>query len=385
MFRVIDEPSRGQRVPIRLWARTVSPETLRQLQQLASQPYVVEFVAAMADAHVAGGVAVGSVFATEHTLVPRALGGDLGCGMSATRTGIDARSLDRSTLEAIVEALQRVIPCGDRTHRGRGVPVPDALLAPTLSTRSLEHTREALAGRHLGTLGGGNHFLELDRDSEGALWILVHSGSRGLGAAVAGHHVRAAGVDVAALRGLDARSPEGAAYLDDLTWALAFARANREALAARALEVLGDFVPTSVEPSPPVDVHHNFVARESWFGRELYVHRKGAVALPEGALGLVPGSMGTASYVVEGTGNEASFGSCSHGAGRILTRREARSAIRPKALAQAMRRVVYPRGLDHHLVEEAPAAYRDIGEVLEDQADLVKRRARLEPVAVLKG
>jgi tRNA-splicing ligase RtcB len=255
-----------------------------------------------------------------------------------------------------------------------------------LSTRALEHAREALARRHLGTLGGGNHFLELDRDAEGGLWLLVHSGSRGLGAAVAAYHARAAETGGrATLDGLDTTNEQGAAYLNDLAWALAFARANREALAARALEVVADAVGIAVDASATVDIHHNFLARETWFGRELLVHRKGAVAVPAEALALIPGSMGTASYVVEGLGNEEAFGSCSHGAGRVMSRKEARAAIATKALARAMRRVAYPDALSRHLVEEAPATYRDITEVLEDQEDLVRRRLRLEPIAVLKG
>lgn len=384
MFRVIFEPDRGQRVPIRIWARAISPETVRQLQQIARRPYVVEFVAAMADAHLSEGVAVGTVFATERTVVPRALGGDLGCGMSALRIGERAESLDRRTLEEILRALGRVVPTGDRLHRGRGIEVPEALLATALSTRSLERSREALARRHLGTLGGGNHFLELDRDPDGGLWLLVHSGSRGLGAAVAAHHARVAetsGEDV--LAGLDTETPSGSAYLNDVRWALDFARSNRSALSARALEVIGDFIPISVEQE--IDIHHNFVDRERWFGREVYVHRKGAVAIPSGTFALVPGSMGTASYIVEGVGSEDAFGSCSHGAGRVMSRKEARATIRPEALERAMRRVVYPEGHSRHLVEEAPAAYRDIGEVLDDQEDLIRRRLRLEPIAVLKG
>lgn len=384
MFRVIFEPDRGQRVPIRIWARQISPDTVRQLQRLAARPYVVDFVAAMADAHVAEGVAVGSVFATERTVVPRALGGDLGCGMSALRIGVDVGGLGRRELEAIVQALGRAIPTGDKVHRGRGVEVPDAVFAQPLSTRSLEHTRELLARRHLGTLGGGNHFLELDRDPEGALWLLVHSGSRGLGAAVAAHHAKvASATESDDLTGLDIEGEEGAAYLSDVQWALEFARANRAALANDALEVIGDFVP--VTDDERVDIHHNFVAREHWFGRDVYVHRKGAVAVPTGTRALIPGSMGTASYIVEGLGSEDSFGSCSHGAGRVMSRKEARSAVRPDALRRAMRRIVYPEHLAPHLVEEAPSAYRDITEVLEDQEDLVRRHLRLEPVAVLKG
>jgi tRNA-splicing ligase RtcB (3'-phosphate/5'-hydroxy nucleic acid ligase) len=239
MFRVIFEPDRGQRVPVRVWARALAPDTVRQLQRLAGHPDVVEFVAAMADAHVAEGVAVGSVFATERTVIPRALGGDLGCGMSAIQIvpsgsdqggWADVRTLDRPTLEEIVRALTRAIPAGDAIHKGRGVSVPDRLFTQELSTSALEHTREALARRHIGTLGGGNHFLELDRDADRGLWMLVHSGSRGLGAAVAAHHVRAVqGRGNEPLLGLDTTTVQGKAYLNDLSWTLEFARANRQA------------------------------------------------------------------------------------------------------------------------------------------------------------
>jgi tRNA-splicing ligase RtcB len=398
LSRVVFDPAGGQRVPVRIWARAITEETERQLVRVASQPYVVGHVAAMADAHVSQGIAVGTVFATEHAVVPAALGGDLGCGMSAARIGLDADGLDRRLLTRVVADLGRAIPTGDRTHRGAGVPVPDGLLAPALSTRSLDHAREALARRHLGTLGGGNHFLELDRDADGGLWLLVHSGSRGLGAAIAAHHAKAAG-SASPLAALDVRHEAGAAYLGDLAWALAFARENRRRLAARAMEVLADVAgaaialdgtpPASSErdphPAEAVDVHHNFVTRERWLDRELLVHRKGAVAVPKGALALIPGSMGTASYLVEGLGCEASFGSCSHGAGRVMSRREARDRIAPAGLARAMRDVVYPEGMARALVEEAPAAYRDVREVLEDQEDLVMRRTRVEPIAVLKG
>jgi tRNA-splicing ligase RtcB len=386
LFQLIFEPESGQRVPVRLWARAATPETIRQLQRLASQPYVVEFVAGMADAHVSEGVAVGSVFATERVVVPRALGGDLGCGMSALRIATEADGVDRRTLDAVVRDLGRAIPTGEATHRGRGVAVPDNLLSPRLSTRALEHTREAIAGRHLGTLGGGNHFLELDRDADGSIWLLVHSGSRGLGAAVAGHHARAAEVGGSDdLGGLDVATEQGAAYLNDLSWALDFAKANRRALESRALDVLAEALCRPLDSSERLDIHHNFVARETWFGRDLLVHRKGAVAVPAGTMALVPGSMGTASYVVEGLGCDDAFGSCSHGAGRVMSRKEARKQVRPRALAQVMRRVAYPEHLLNQLVEEAPAAYRDIGEVLDDQRDLVRRRVRLEPIAVLKG
>lgn len=380
------EPTRGQRVPVHLWAPDASPDTLKQLARMAARPYVVRHVAAMADAHVAHGVAVGTVFATEHTVVPRALGGDLGCGIAASRLSTSHAHVDRQSLERIVEALGRAIPAGDGVHRGAGVDVPEALCEGVLSTQALLRTRDSLAKRHLATLGGGNHFLELDRDAEGGVWLLVHSGSRGLGAAIAAHHVRAAeALDGDPLAGIDARSDEGRAYLDDHGWALAFARANRDALAKRARQVISEVIGVEVTVEEHLDVHHNFVQREVWDGEDLLVHRKGAVAVPRGARALVPGSMATASYVVEGLGCALAFDSCSHGAGRVLTRTEARATIRPHALARDMRRIVWPEHLARRLVEEAPSAYRDITEVLDAQRDLVSRVRRLEPVAVLKG
>jgi tRNA-splicing ligase RtcB len=380
------DPARGQRVPVHLWARDASEGTIAQLVAIASRPYVVRHVAAMADAHVANGVAVGTVFATERAVVPRALGGDLGCGIAATRLALGTSELDRRALERVVEALGRAIPAGDALHRGDGVAVPDALYEAALSTEALSRSRDALAKRHLSTLGGGNHFLELDRDAESDVWLLVHSGSRGLGAAIAAHHVRAAEArDPDPLAALDAESEAGRAYLDDLAWALAFARSNRDALASRAVQVIAEVLGRDVRPEEHLDVHHNFVARERWDGEDLLVHRKGAVCIHRGERALVPGSMATASYVVVGLGCALAFDSCSHGAGRVLTRTEARREIHPEALSRTMRRIVWPAHLARKLVEEAPSAYRDITDVLDAQRDLVARSRRLEPIAVLKG
>ncbi len=376
-------------VPVRSWAKKLSPETLRQLERLAAQPYVVGVVAAMADAHLSDGVAVGSVFATEHEVVPRALGGDLECGMSALRLGAPSRRVDRSSLERWVAALEDEIPSGDAVHAPSAAPaLSEALLAAPLSTHALEHTREHVGPRQLGTLGGGNHFVELDRDAEGELWLLVHSGSRGMGAAVAAHHARVAGGADDPFAALTTRSPAGESYLADLAWALDFARENRRALTRRAAKLareLLDLPDAPVEGAGPIDVPHNFVARERWGERDLLVHRKGAIRAAVGELALVPGSMGTASYLVEGLGCPDSYGSCSHGAGRVMSRKEARAAIHPRRFAASMRHVVHPDRRGRALVEEAPAAYRDIGEVLDQQVDLVKRHRRLEPLAVFKG
>ncbi len=382
MPRVLESPPGA--LPILAWARTVPPGAVKQLQHIASQPYVVEHVAAMPDVHVSQGVAVGTVFATERTVVPGALGGDLGCGVSAHHFAFPAASLGWADLERLLAALARRVPVGDAVHRGAGLPLPPELQAVSLSTHRLQREWERLAPRHLATLGGGNHFLELDRDAGGDLWLLIHSGSRGIGGAIASHHLRVAETKgEGSLPGLRTDTPEGAACLADLDQACRFARANREALAARAVEVLAEAL--GCEPEPGVDVHHNHVAEETHLGRVLLVHRKGAVGLAPGQMGIIPGSMGTASYLVGGRGEPRAFGSCSHGAGRVLTRGEARARIRPAALEHALRRVVFDRNRVHALVEEAPAAYRDIAEVLEDEADLVTPLLRLMPIAVLKG
>ncbi len=386
MPRVILPDAGDAHVPIHVWSRRPPKQALEQLRVIARLPFVVEHVAAMPDLHVASGVAVGTVFATEGVVVPAALGEDLGCGMSAVRFDVPAARLDRRTLERLVSAVSRAVPLGDAIHRGAGVAVPEALFSASLSTGALQHARDRLAPRHLGTLGGGNHFLELDRDAGGDLWLLVHSGSRGLGAVIAGHHLRAAeAAGQGALPGLRCDTPAGRACLADLGWALDFARANREALLRAVAELVFEATGQPPEEASRLDVHHNFVREETHFARLLVVHRKGAIAAPAQERALIPGSMGTASYVVEGKGAPLAFASASHGAGRVLSRKEARARVAPRQLAHAMRRVVFDAAKAGSLVEEAPSAYRDLREVLEDEEDLVAPLLRLEPIAVVKG
>lgn len=350
----------GTRVPIRVWARHLDDDALKQLRKLADQPWVDEAVCAMPDVHVAHGVSVGTVFATRDVVVPYALGGDLGCGISAVCIGnheVDVRSF--------IDRVAQAIPVGDARHR-HPQPLPAHLAEAPLSTRALARTRDAIGPRHLGTLGGGNHFLELDRDVDGDLWILVHSGSRGMGAAIAEHHRRVGEV-------LAIDRDEGRCYLRDLEFALAFAAENRRRIVDRVLDALRATSETII------DVHHNHVERDG----DRLVHRKGAIAAPAGARAIIPGSMATASYIVEGRGEPLSFGSASHGAGRVMTRTAARRTLSRDAVDRALRRVEWRVASD--VREEAPQVYRDIGEVLADQSDLVTPLLRLEPLAVLKG
>ncbi len=276
---------------------------------------------------------------------------------------------------------------GDAVHRGQGAAVPEGLLDAPLSTHALERARERLARRHLGTLGGGNHFVELDREVGGdGLWVLIHSGSRGLGAAVAGHHLGVArAIGEGSIPGIAVDSQEGRACLADLAWAFRFGAANRAALLHSAAGVVAEALAISLEEGSGIDVQHNFVAAEEHFGHPLWVHRKGAIAAPAGARVLIPGSMGTASYLAEGLGEPTAFHSASHGAGRVMARRQARERIRLDRFVRSMGRVVYDTRRASELIEEAPAAYRKIAEVLEDESDLVRPLLRLEPLVVLKG
>lgn len=381
--RLLDD---GQRVPVLIWSRAPDPRAVRQLQRIASQPWVVDQVAGMPDLHVAHDIAVGTVFATEHHAIPAALGGDLGCGVTARRLGAHAASIDRKRLGAALAAIARRVPLGDAAHPGDGHPLPEGLDPEQLSTGSLRRVGERLAPRHLGTLGGGNHFAELAADAGGTLWLLVHTGSRGVGAAVRAHHQAAAEAHAPGpLAALDTRTDEGQRYLADMDWAQRFARANRAAIADAALAVLADTLGVTAEDEPALDIHHNFLAREEHGGRPVLVHRKGAIAAPAGSTAIVPGSMGTATYLVEGRGEPRAFGSCSHGAGRVMSRAEARAQVSPRKLAVAMRHVVFDHRKLASLVEEAPAAYRDIVEVLEDEAELATPTLRLTPVGVIKG
>jgi len=385
MARVIPVSGR-QPVPIVVWARHARQEAFALLERVAAQPYVFSHVAAMPDLHAADGVAVGTVFATEGVIVPAALGGDLGCGVAALRFEGGALRLGRRELERILAGWADLIPAGDDVHHGGGASDPDGLLAVPLSTSALEHARDRLVPRHLGTLGGGNHFVELDRDVEGNAWLLVHSGSRGLGSAIGAHHASAAAAAGAGtIPGLEASSDAGLAFASDLAHACAFAVANRAAIVEAASRVVSDIVRVEPNPASRVDLCHNFAAQEEHLGRQLWVHRKGAIAAPAGATVVIPGSMGTASYLAVGLGEATSFGSASHGAGRVLSRREARQRIGTERLERAMRRVVHDRRRVSSLVEEAPSAYRDVREVLEDESDLVWPHVRLEPVVVLKG
>jgi tRNA-splicing ligase RtcB (3'-phosphate/5'-hydroxy nucleic acid ligase) len=263
----------------------------------------------------------------------------------------------------------------------------EALSRAELSTGSLVHQNEWLGARHFGTLGGGNHFIELQTDSGGRLWCTVHSGSRGVGAAIAMHHARIAAhaPKGTPLPWFELGSANASAFLNDLELALGYAAENRREMLQQVAAALRDYV-GRIDGEVQFDIAHNTIDRERHGGVELLIHRKGAMPARAGQRGIIPGSMGTASYIVEGLGHQGSYESCSHGAGRRLSRTEARQRITVSELSRQISHVVLPPRCDRRaLVEEAPSAYKDIKEVLAQQQELVRKVMRLTPLAVVKG
>ena len=376
-----------QKVPLRVWAEKIDSLSQRRLLKLAQWGRLGGPIAVMPDVHFSENVCVGSVLVTADIVCPTAVGHDLGCGMSSRAFEFEAASLQRSDLERLVAQISERIPAGRHVHRQPQAAI-EALRRP-LSTQSLSHDAQWLGARHLGTLGGGNHFIELQRDTTGRLWLTVHSGSRGAGAAVETHHAR-----VAASLSAGARAPlpffeygsaRAEAFMSDLQWALDFAAENRRRMLDETTALLGQYLGQAMQLCGEFDVPHNLITFETHGGKQVLVHRKGAMPAPAGARGIIPGSMGTASYIVEGLGAENSYASCSHGAGRRLSRSEAHKQISQKNLQRQMAKVVYPQHLARALIEEAPAAYKDIKQVLAEQEDLVRPILRLEPIAVIKG
>ncbi len=344
----------------------------------------VRHVAVMPDVHVASDVCVGVAVATADRLYPAAVGADIGCGVAALAFDVAADAMDdeRSAARILQRLYERVPAVRHRSPR----PLPPALDGPP-GTAQLAHGLRHEAARQIGTLGSGNHFLELQRaEDDGRLWVMVHTGSRGLGPLVHAHHLRTAAVTgPGGLRSIPAEEAAGVAYRADLAWCLAFAEASRAALLDVVVDVLAEVAQAEPIASSRLSCHHNHVQRERHFGEDLWVHRKGAIAVPDGVPGIVPGSMGTLSVHVEGRGHADALLSSAHGAGRSLSRGEAARRISVGALTRQMEGVWFDHRLAARLRDEAPEAYKDVRAVLRAQEDLVRVTRRLRPVLVFKG
>jgi len=380
-----------ERVPIFVWGESADESTMQQTRNLANLPFAFDHVALMPDAHVGFGMPIGGVLAARGQVIPHAVGLDIGCGMRAWRTNIPAQQL-RPVRDAILNDIQRSVPQGFEWHHESQAERTDLFdRVPDVPALTAERAK---AERQLGTLGGGNHFVELSVDSAGVVWAMIHSGSRNVGKQMAEHYDRLArdenrrsgsGVPLEwGLAHLEIDSEAGAEYLEVMNWCLAFARENRRLMADAVQRALSRRFP-GVEPADAVDVHHNYAAAEEHLGELVIVHRKGAVRA-QGTV-VVPGSMGTASYLGEGLENPDAFESCSHGAGRALGRREAvRTIPRERVLAELREADVRLfKAKKRDLAEEAPEAYKDIDQVLGWQGDLVTPRIKLVPIGVVKG
>jgi tRNA-splicing ligase RtcB len=403
-----------EQAPIKAWTRGVPIEeqAKQQLRNVATLPFLFKHLAVMPDVHWGKGATVGSVIATRGAIVPAAVGVDIGCGMVAAMTDLTAADLPDS-LAGVRSAIEKAVPHG-RTDRGgkndRGAwggpqtflaRPPIAALTSKLGAIADKHPKLSRAAErsraHLGTLGTGNHFIELCLDEDDRVWVMLHSGSRGIGNAIGSHFIERAQDDMRRhminlpdrdLAYLSEGSENFADYVEAVGWAQDFARMNRELMLEATLAAVSAALGRPVRAGPnggerAVNCHHNYVARETHFGEEVLVTRKGAVRAGQGELGIIPGSMGAKSFIVRGKGNPESFCSCSHGAGRALSRGAAKKAITLQDHIAATAHVECRK--DEAVIDESPAAYKDIDAVMAAQSDLVEIVHTLRQVVCVKG
>lgn len=373
-------------VPVARFLHGPLPDAVAQaLARIAAAPDVVR-VAAMPDVHLADEVCVGTVVATRRLLYPAAIGSDLGCGVAAVRFDVAAADLDAGAAARVLAGLYAAVP-RNRHRRADLPPWPEGLdpdqtafSAPGLRAIAVHDGRA-----QLGTLGSGNHFIELQRDDDGALWLMLHSGSRGMGPAIRAHHERRAVTTGAGLTALDAGDATGRDFLADVDWAIRYADANRSLMVRAVSSILADVLGAKVVEGSGFACHHNHVRREEHGGEPLWVHRKGAISAADEEAGIIPGSMGSPSFHVAGRGHAEALASSSHGAGRLMGRAEARRRISVRDVERQLSGVWFDHRRIDELRDEAPGAYKDIGQVMRAQADLTRIVRRLCPVLCFKG
>lgn len=393
--------------PVKAWTRGVSfdDNSKRQLLNIAQLPFIHKWIAAMPDVHLGKGATIGSVIPTVGAVIPAAVGVDLGCGMMATKTSLTAAQLPDS-LAKLRAAIEKSVPHGRSASfkvrdEGSWGNIPDEVMQAWLPLQAgferlcekhpcLKNTNNV---NHLGTLGTGNHFIELCLDETDAVWVMLHSGSRGVGNRIGTHFIELAKKDMErwfiVLPDKDlAYIPEGTEnfknYLEAVGWAQDFALANRVLMMNNVLRALHEIVPTPFAAQlEAVNCHHNYISREHHYDKNVLVTRKGAVSAKRGEMGIIPGSMGAKSFIVRGLGNEESFCSCSHGAGRVMSRTEAKKRVSLAEHIQATAGVECRKDAD--VIDETPAAYKPIDDVMAAQADLVEIVHTLKQVLCVKG
>ena len=394
-------------VPIKAWTQGVPFEDAarRQVMNVATLPFVHKWVAIMPDVHSGKGATIGSVIPTDKAIIPAAVGVDIGCGMMAAKTSLNASDLPDS-LGHIRAAIEKAVPHGRSHHGGRNDrgawgKIPDrvaktwATLVDEFTVISGKHPAVARANHvtHLGTLGTGNHFIEVCLDEGDTVWFMLHSGSRGVGNRIGSYFIELAKTDMRTwhinLPDKDlAYLPEGTEHFNDyvqaVAWAQQYAMLNRQVMMAHVVAAVREVLPIAFDTEvEAVNCHHNYVEREHHYDKNVWVTRKGAVRAREGELGIIPGSMGARSYIVRGKGNPESFCSCSHGAGRVMSRAEARRRFSIEDHIAATDGVECRKDMD--VIDETPAAYKDIDAVMEAQHDLVEIVHTLRQIVCVKG
>ena len=379
-----------ERLPIKLWLAEdqMEAEALEQARNLANLPFAVLHIAIMPDTHQGYGMPIGAILATQGAIVPNAVGVDIGCGMCSLRTNLT--DVATSDLKAIMGLIRDTVPVGFNHHKTRQ---DEAWMPERKGELPIVDQEYENALYQIGTLGGGNHFIEIQKGSDGHIWIMIHSGSRNVGFTVANHYDdmakqlnKAAGEDVP--RDL-AHIPESSEYFElywnEMNYCLEFALANRKLMMERVKSAFSEVL-REVGFADFINKPHNFAAEEVHFGKSVIVHRKGATRARKGEWGMIPGSQGTRSFLVRGKGEAQSFESCAHGAGRIMSRAKARRTLDLKEEVTALKELGVLHAIRHRQdLDEAPGSYKNIDEVMKNQVDLVDVQIELQPLAVIKG
>jgi tRNA-splicing ligase RtcB len=377
------------------WASIMDEKTREQALATSTLPFIYPHLALMPDAHLGKGATVGSVIPTLHAIIPAAVGVDIGCGMIAVRTQYSVKDLPRDR-KRLREGIERVIPlsAGHSNRRVLGTAEPRIAELKKLAAKAGFNPGQYSAKweLQLGSLGSGNHFIEVCADEADAVWLFLHSGSRGVGNKIAQHHI---GVAQRLMQKKQIRLPdrdlayleegtsEFSRYIEELRWAQHYALLNREEMMDRVMAQFGTWVGGHVQQRERINCHHNFTQQETHYGKSVWVSRKGAIKAEPGDAGLIPGSMGTASYVVEGLGNPVSLDSSPHGAGREFSRTAARNTFSLAELKEAMHGIEFRAS--EAFIDEIPAAYKPIGQVMRDAEDLVSVRHKLRQLINVKG
>ncbi|MDD3003078.1 MAG: RtcB family protein [Candidatus Shapirobacteria bacterium] len=383
-----------ERIPIKLWLDDIDDKTLQQAKNLANLPFAFHHIAIMPDAHVGYGMPIGGVLATEGMVIPNAVGVDIGCGMCAVKTSLT--QIDKENLKKILGQIRNAIPVGFAHQRQKQSLSELPKMDPdTIASKEYEN-----AQYQVGTLGGGNHFIEIQKGSDGFIWIMVHSGSRNLGKKIADHYNRLAiEFDKKNFSDFDKKiqlaflpvdSPVGQKYLKEMQYCVDFSLANKKLMINRVMDIFKQvLIPqftNKIDFGEIINIAHNYASFENHFGKDVIVHRKGATKASINTIGIIPGSQGSNSFIVQGLGNPESFESCSHGAGRKLGREQAKRTLNLNEEIKKLENL----GVLHTIrgvrdLEEATSAYKDINIVMENQKDLVKILVELTPLAVVIG